>query len=391
MLIANGRLLAPEGVFEGKALLIRGGKIAAICDAADAPADDFVIDAKGQYVAPGLIDLHVHGAAGGDFCDGTYDEVCHIARFYARCGVTGLCATIASCPVPQLHQALAALREAMQRGTGGSAIIGAHLEGPFFNPARKGCHLGKYLRRPTSDQYQDILEQRDVVKHITLAPELDGALECIRRLAAAGIVVSGGHSNATAQTILDAIRAGMTHTTHLWSAMSGVTKDGPYRHAGIVETILLDDRLTTEIIADGHHLPAELMKLAFKCKGRDRLCLVSDAMRGTGMPAGGQYTFGGRDGQIAIMEPGVAVMPDRSGFASSTTPLNRIVATAIRMMGISLADAIHMASLTPARVLRIDATKGSLEAGKDADVVVFDDPAEVTCTIVAGQVAWERG
>lgn len=264
-----------------------------------------------------------------------------------------------------------------------------HLEGPYFAQAKRGCHLGRWVRDPAAQEYETVLKRYDFIGSMTLAPELPGALELVSALAEAGAVPSAGHSDATAPEVRKAVDRGLRHVTHLFSAMSTITKDGPYRIAGLLEATLLEEGLTTEVIADGRHAPAELVALAVKCKGPERLCLVTDAMRGAGMPDG-IYTFGGPQGLEAVVRDGVAVMPDNSGFASSTVRMKDLVRNMVNLVGVPLPDALRMASTTPASVAGVSDRKGTIEPGKDADLVLLDADLDVVMTVCRGRVTYQR-
>jgi len=219
---------------------------------------------------------------------------------------------------------------------------------------------------------------------MTIAPELDGAEGLIKALVKNNIVASIGHSEATYDQVLQAIDWGATHVTHMYCAMSTIVKDGPKRIMGIVESTLLLDELTTEVIADGKHLPPELIRMIIKAKGIDKVCAVTDAMRGAGMPSG-VYTFGPKDGQPAVVQDGMAVMPDRTGYASSVVRMNDLVRVLMGPVGLSLSDAVKMATIIPARIIGMEDRMGSLEAGKDANIVIADDKIDIYKTIVNGK------
>jgi N-acetylglucosamine-6-phosphate deacetylase len=224
---------------------------------------------------------------------------------------------------------------------------------------------------------------------MTIAPELPGALELIRKNKELGIVSSAGHTVARYEEMIAALEAGITHSTHIYCAMSSVEKRGARRFPGVTELSLTDERMTTELIADGKHVPDEMMKIACLCKGPEKLCLVTDAMRGAGMPAGDIYTFGGREGTPAKIDDDVAVMLDDSGFASSTAGMDRLVRTLVGRNIASLEDALTMASTTPAKVIGVADRKGSVEAGKDADITILDEDVKVRFTIVAGEAVFK--
>ncbi len=384
--IKNGRIMTPDGVIENGSILIQGGKIAAVERSGhlEFAEDAEIMDAAGKWVLPGFIDLHCHGAKGSDVMDATPSDIETIARYHAGGGTTAFLPTTASSSPEAILRALEAVREARYSTVEGAVVMGAHLEGPFFAHAKRGCHLPIYVRNPSPIEYDRILEYADDIISMTLAPELDGAEALIKALVDKGIVASIGHSEATYSQILEAIKWGASHVTHMYCAMSTIVKNGPARTMGMVETTLLMDDLTTEIIADGKHLPPELIRMVIKAKGLERVCVVTDAMRGAGMPPG-VYTFGPKNGQEAVVQDGMAVMPDRTGYASSVVRMNDLIKVLIGPVGLSLADAVRMATIIPAEIVGVADRMGSLEAGKDANIVITDDNIDICATIVEGK------
>lgn len=404
LLIVNGTVVSPGQEPARADVRIRAGRIASVIppladgDPYAAPSDlaiagqsgDVVlVDARDCFVAPGFIDVHVHGGAGQDFMDATPDALRLICRFHGAGGTTGLLATSAAASADELQAMMGSAADVQQESPGGAAILGVHLEGPYFAPTKHGCHLPGQVRPPDLQECIRLLDAYPgLVKWMTLAPELEGALPLIRELARRGAVASAGHTEATEPQIMAAIRAGLRHATHLYCAMSTITKDGPRRIPGLVETALARDELTTEVIADGHHLAPTLLRIAARAKGPERLLLVTDAMRGAGMPDG-TYTFGPKHGSEAIVSGGVARTPDNTGFASSTVRAHQLVRTMVEQADCSLVDAVTMASLAPARALGLDERKGYVRAGWDADLVVLDRWLNVRCTIVAGRIVFD--
>ncbi len=384
--IKNGKVMTPQGIIDNGSILVEGAKIKAVGKASEIEfaGEGDVIDAAGKWVLPGFIDIHCHGGMGCDTMDGTISDIETIAKYHAGGGTTAFLPTTASSSPEVILRALKAVSEARSKGVDGAAVIGAHLEGPFFAYPKRGCHLPKYVRNPRPMEYDRMLEYADDIVSMTLAPELDGAEALIEALVDNNIVVSIGHSDATYSQILQAIEWGASHVTHMYCAMSTIVKVGPARIIGVVETTLLMDELTTEVIADGKHLPPELVKMVLKAKGIDRVCATTDAMRGAGMPPG-IYTFGPKDGQEAVIQDGMAVMPDRTGYASSVVRMNDLIKVLTGPVGLSLADAVEMASMTPAKVIGVDKRMGSLEAGKDANIVIADANMDVHATIVEGK------
>jgi N-acetylglucosamine-6-phosphate deacetylase len=386
--IINGRIVTPYGIIENGAILIKGTKIDFVGDKSHSVTGN-VIDAGGKWILPGFIDIHCHGGMGCDVMDGTLSDVETIAKYHASGGTTAFLPTTASSTIESILQALEAIHQARIVGVNGAKVIGAHIEGPYFCYPKRGCHLPKFVRNPRPDEYDRILEYSDDIASMTLAPELDGSKELIKILVKNGIVASIGHSDATYSQVLDAIEWGATHVTHMYCAMSTIVKNGPARICGIVESTLLLDELTTEVISDGKHLPPELIKLVIKAKGIDKVCVITDAMRGAGMPSG-VYTFGPKDGQEALVQDNMAIMPDRTGYASSVVRTKDLVKTLVESVGLSLVDAVKMASIVPAKIVGVDDRMGSLEKGKDANIVIANDALEVHTTIVDGKIVMSK-
>jgi N-acetylglucosamine-6-phosphate deacetylase len=389
LLIADGEVLGADGRIRRASVLVDEGVIRDVGPSLPPPPGARVTSAAGLTVSPGFIDLHVHGGRGADFMDATPDAVSTITAFHAAGGTTAMLATTATSSFPELLAALDNLAAARSPAFAHCDILGVHLEGPYFAQAKRGCHLARWVRDPVPGEYGTLLGRYDFLGSMTLAPERPGALELVAALSEAGVLPAAGHSDASAEEVRLAMARGLRHVTHLFSAMASITKDGPYRRAGLLEAALLEDRLTTEVIADGRHAPAELLALAVKCKGWERLCLVTDAMRGAGMPDG-VYTFGGPHGQEAVVREGVAVMPDNSGFASSTVRMADVVRSMVRLVGVPLADALRMASTTPASVLGLAGHKGAIAPGQDADLVFLDGNLDVVMTICRGRVTHAR-
>jgi N-acetylglucosamine-6-phosphate deacetylase len=349
-----------------------------------------VRDLTGHIVAPGFVDIHVHGGDGADFMDGSLEAFATACAAHARGGTASLLPTTVATSVETTIKTLQLVEEAIGTRLPGAQVLGAHVEGPWFAAARKGAHDEVWA--PRQEELEVLLAWSRVIKRLTLAPELPGALEAIRALSRAGIVPCAGHTDAIYQEMMDAIEAGLSHVTHLWNQTSIVTKVGPYRRGGCTETALLEDDLTVELIADGHHVPAELMRLALKCKGVAKVCVVSDAMRGAGKPEGTQWPVGPQDSRvIGIIRDGVAVLPDNSAFASSVSTMDRMVRNARDLIRLSLPDAVRVATLTPAQIIGVADRKGSLAPGRDADIVILDQDLGVVETIALGETVFSRG
>jgi len=394
--ILNGKVITPSRIIENGGLRMAGDEITHVFSG-KGPMDDYdeagaaVIDAKGNYVCPGFIDLHLHGGGGADFMDGTVEAKDTVCKAHAKGGSTSILATTLTSSDADLRSALEAFRKAEERHypLPGSRPFGIHMEGPYFCDAQRGAQDPRYLKNPSPDHYEPLLEEYPEILRVSAAPELPGALELGRRLCIRGILASAGHTDATFEQIEEALDAGYTHMTHLYSGMSGVRRIMARRVAGAVEAGLLLDSLTVEIIADGVHLPPSLLRLIYKCKGPSKIALVTDALRAAGMPEG-EYKLGSsEDGQKVIVDEGVAWLPDRTAFAGSVALANRLVRNMVELAGAPLKEAIEMMSLTPARIIGMDSVAGSLDPGKRADVVILDDRLDVRMTIVAGATVYE--
>ncbi len=367
--IVNGRIVLPDAVVENRALVVQGQKITGVAPVDNLPPDAEIVDAGGRYVAPGLIDIHIHGALGHTFNEPTAGAFATITETLARRGVTSLLATTSTAPIEDLVRSLEFCRGWMSAGRPGAQVLGMHIEGPYFCPEQSGAQDPKHLRTPDDGSPDVLLAYADVIKILTFAPELPGALPLTRRLAALGITPAAGHSCATDADFLAAREAGLRHVIHIWSGQSTTRREGPWRKPGLLEATLTYDGFTAEMIADNKHLPATLMKLAYKCLGPDRLCIVSDATSGAGLPQGARFRMGHMEYEVW---DGVGMMLDRSAFAGSATLLNQMLSVLTGVVGIPVPEAVRMASLTPARIIGIDRQKGSLEPGKDADIAVFN-------------------
>lgn len=387
MIIKNGNIICENQIKYGEDLHISGSLIV------EDKSDGEIIDATGLYVCPGFVDIHTHGGFGGDFMDATDEAFEKALRFHGENGTTSILATSVTAPVDQIIRMLEMVRKYKAVSDLPCRVLGAHIEGPYLSYKNKGAQHEKYLRNPEKDSYDFIIENQDVVKTVTIAPELDGAAKMTADLKRAGIKVHGGHDDGEKDTILPAIENGLSHCTHLWCAMSTVAIRDGVRNVGLVELGLIDDRLTVEVIADNHHITPEMIKLIYKCKGADKMCIVSDSLRAGGMPENDTlYTLGRLEDENAqkfIVYDGVARLPDKSRMAGSIQPLSKMVKNLVFDAGIPLADAIKMASFTPAKIIGVHNTIGSLDIGKRADVVLLDDQLNVKMTIKEGKVIYD--
>ena len=378
--LVNGRVVLPDRVETGRALVIEGGRIAGLADLADLGSDVERIDVGGDWITPGLLDIHTHGALRHTFNEPDPAAWAAITRENLRRGTTSLLATFA--PTPDLEAGLAFCRQWMQERHDGARVLGAYLESPYINVLQKGALDASCVRPADDGTAGALLQYADILRVFMLAPELPGALDLVKAINDAGIVPSAGHTMAHDSHVLAAMRAGLRHVTHLWSAMSTVVREGPWRKPGVIEAALAFDGLTAEMIADNRHLPETLMRLAYKCLGPDRLCVVSDALSGAGLPEGSVYTMGGMSYDV---RDGVGMMLDRSSFAGSTTLLPQMLPVLLNVVGIPVMEAVRMVTLTPARIIGVAAEIGSLEPGKRADLVVFDEAFVAQRVMLAGE------
>jgi N-acetylglucosamine-6-phosphate deacetylase len=379
--LVSGRIILPDRIVDGKALVVEGGKIKAVSEAGRLPDGIERIDVGGRWVAPGLIDMHTHGALGHTFNEPDEAAFTAILQENLRRGVTGLLATVGAAPLDELERIFDFVRVWMATPQSGTPLLGAHLESPYISPAQCGALDSDSLRLPGDGSIERLLKYADVLRILVLAPELPGAPELAGRLAAHGIIPAAGHSMAKESDVQAAMQHGLRHVTHLFSAMSTTVREGPWRKPGLLETALVYDSLTVEMIADNRHLPPTLMKLAYRCIGPDRLCVVSDALSGAGLPEGARFRMGAMEYEVI---DGVGMMFDRSAFAGSATLLNQMIPILTDVVGVPLPEALRMTSLNPARVLGLDASKGSLEPGKDADIAVFDADFSAAMVFVGG-------
>lgn len=383
--LANVRLAPDQGPVD---LHLADGRIRASRPAGSpVPAGTRKIDGRGYVAVPGFIDLHVHGAVGFDFMDATEEAYRRAGEYHAAGGTTAYLPTTATESPEAILACIDQAARCRDQKIGGVDILGVHVEGPYMAPKKHGCHDPGFVRPPSAAENRAYLDRASIIKRITLAPEVPGVMEFIRDLSRAGVIASGGHSEATLDETLRAVDQGMTMITHLYSAMSTIVKQGPFRVPGMLEATLLDDRLATELIADLKHVSPDLLRLAMKSKAERTICFVTDAMRGAGMPDG-TYTFGSARGTRAVVEHGVARNLDNTGFASSTVRMIDLVRNGVEAAGLDLAAAVRRASLIPALIAGVADRKGSLEPGKDADIVLLETRPrlEVRMTLGRGEI-----
>lgn len=349
-----------------------------------------VINAQGHYLSPGFIDIHSHGGGNSDFLDGTTEAFLTAAALHAQYGTTTIIPTATSGDWASTLAMLAAYEAAQARNQGGADMPGLHFEGPYFAMSQRGAQDPRYLRNPRPEEYRPVLDACPRLMRWSCAPELPGALDMGRELTRRGVLAAIGHSNADYDMCAAAFSAGYTHVTHLYSGMSTVHRKNLFRHGGVVEAAYLMDDMTVEIIADGKHLPAELLRLIYKIKGPERIALITDSMRGAGMPDGPTMLGHREQGQPCIIDDGVAKLPDLSAFAGSVATFDRLVRNMVNLAQVPLTKAVQMATRTPAAIMKLH-DRGQLKKGLRADIAIFDKDIRMQQVIVGGRTVYRRG
>ena len=388
--IYNGKIITPYKIIKGGTVLITGDTITAVSENKIKVEDAIEIDAHGKYISAGFIDIHVHGGGGYDFMDSNETAFLKIAETHAQYGTTAMLPTTLTSSKEDILQTLNVYENANRNNIKGAQFLGMHLEGPYLAMSQRGAQDPRYIRDPDPEEYKDILSRFSCVKRWSAAPELKGAIEFGRYLLSKNVLAAVAHTDAIYEEVLEAFENGYTLVTHLYSAMSGVTRRNAFRYAGVIESAYIIDEMDVEIIADGIHLPPPLLKLVYKIKGADRTALITDAMRAAGMPPGESILGSLHNGLKVIVEDDVAKLPDRSSFAGSVATADRLVRTMVSMADVPLIDAVKMITSTPARILEVSDKKGSLVAGKDADIVIFDPNINIQMTIIKGRIAYKK-
>ena len=377
MIFSNARLIFSDGIRDGLELVVEEGKITAAREPTGARGRD-VINLGGNYLAPGFVDLHVHGALGRDTMEASEEAFRAVCNFHASGGTTSLLLTTATAPIDNLIGALNAIRTCRSSI---KQIAGVHVEGPFISKAKCGAQCAELIQDPLPAAVQQLLEHADMIKRVTIAPELPGALEAIEIFYERGISVSGGHSDAWDKDARSAFERGMRSVTHTFNCMSSARRRGVYRVGGLLEFALGEPQISCELIADGHHVSATLMKMLYRAKGAGGICLVTDATAGAGLPDGSRFSLFGRD---CIVERSVCLLADRSALAGSASRMIDLVRTMVHDVDLPLHEAIAMATKNPARAIGLK-PKGRLSVGADADLVILSPNLEVSQTFVGGE------
>lgn len=376
----NAKIILPDCIREGS-VAIKDGKITQLQfgKGCSIPADT-TVNCRGMYLSPGFIDIHNHGAGGYDFMD-SEEAVYGACRVHMLHGTTTILPTTITGSKENLLEFVDMFNQVDLEKPGCPHIHGLHLEGPYFAPSQAGAQNPKYLRNPEPEEYNAVLNRTDRIKRWSFAVELPGSDTFLDALHLHGVLTSLAHSDADYAQISHAHDLGLKCLTHFYSCMTTVRRRNAYRIAGAIEAGYLLDELYVEAIADGSHLPAELLKLIYKVKGPNRICLVTDSISAAGLPDG-EYILGGLP---CIKEDGVAKLPDRSAFAGSVATTDMLARTFRKLTGAPLPDVVRMLSLTPAELLGISKKTGSIAVGKDADLLVFDEDIQIQYISVGGR------
>ena len=378
--IIDAKVVLPCGILEGGVVRFSDGIIDYVgCDAIEGVE---TLSANGKYLLPGFIDIHCHGGAGYDFMDATPAQMLEISKFHLSHGTTTLVATTMTDCDEAIFAALDRFAEIPENER--LTLHGVHLEGPWLSPAQCGAQDVSKMSKPSADNLKKIIIKYPFIERVSVAPEVEGGLDVGRAGRELGLVMSVAHTDADYDMATLAADNGYSLMTHHYSGMKGVVRVNAYRVAGCIEAGLVDDRFTCEVIADGCHLPEGLLKLIYKCKGADRICLVTDAMRGAGLPDGEETMLGRmRDGVPCVIEGGVAKLPDRQSFAGSVATTDRLFRTMHTLGGVDIVNVSKMLSETPARVMGYT-DRGRIEVGKRADLLMVDENIKINKIFLKG-------
>ena len=384
-LFINAKIILFDRIIENGALRVSDGKIKDIYEGEyETNAYDEIVDVGGLYLSPGFIDIHVHGGGGGYFSSANSEEIDAAAKMHLSHGTTAMTYCIATMPPDLLVKALDGIREYIAEDRVRPDFLGVDLEGPYLSPSCCGAMPPGYVRNPDPEEYKRLFDTYPEIVRMAFAPELDGADKLADELVKRGIIGSIGHSDAYYDDVMEVFDKGIRCVTHLYSLTSTVRRKNAYRYAGTLEAAYLHDDMWVEVIADGCHLPEALLKLIYKLKGPDKVILITDATSAGGVESNDKpyYTW---LGDPIIVEGGVAMMPTRDAFAGSIATMDRVVRTMLRLGGASLVHSVRMATANPARHLGVFGHKGSIELGKDADLLIFDGDVRIKSVFVGGK------
>lgn len=376
--IINGHILTPGGWLKDGSILLCDDRIVEVTNSDLAVIGAKVVDARGMYIVPGFVAMNIHGAAGHDFKEGTEEAFRKAVAAHQRYGATTIFPTISSSPFTTIRQCAEVCERLMTEP--GSPILGLHIEGPYLNPKMAGAMFSDVVKNPDPEEYRSLIEETKCVRRWDASPELPGAMAFARYLKEKGILVSITHTEAEFDLIREAYNTGFSHVAHFYNAMPGFHKRREYKYEGTVESVYLMDGMTVEVIADGRHLPSTILRLIYKLKGVECTCLVTDAL-----------AYAANDGKQPddsriVIDNGVCKLADHSALVGSIATSDQLIRTMVEKAKLPLEDAIRMASETPARLMGVYDRVGSLQKGKDADVLIIDRKLNVRQVWCKGQV-----
>ena len=380
--IRNGKFILGDKILDTVSLYFEDDKIIDVTN--DVLPCDNIIDAGGNYVSAGFIDMHTHGGGGFDFMDGGEEPIINACNMHLQHGTTSVLPTSLACSAETLKHFIKDVKSVMDNKKTNSRILGVHLEGPYFSLQQSGAQNPDYIKAPQESEYCEIIDMAgNMIKKWSFAPELQGSEDFCKTLIENNIVPSIGHSNGEYEDVLKVYNLGCRTVTHFYSGMSSIVRKDGFRHLGVIETTYLLDNMSAEIIADGMHLPPELLRLIVKNMGTDNLYLVTDSMRGAGCEEG--LSFLGRKEECTpcIIENGIAKTLDKKSFAGSVATADRLVRTMVKAANVQLCDAVKMITVNPSKLLKCDDI-GVLEKGRKADIVVFDEDITIKKVIANG-------
>ncbi len=374
--IVNGRILTPKGWLEGGSVIIEDNKIKAVSNIDLHIVDAEIIDAKGCYVVPGGIDLHTHGGGGRDFIEGSEDAFRAAVNAHMKHGTTTIYPTLSSSTIPSIEAACQVCQKLMAEEN--SPVLGLHIEGSYINPKQAGAQNPVLIKAPLPDEYETLLNKYSCIKRWDVAPELQGSVEFITECRKHGVLTALTCTRATYEDVVAAHDAGLSHAAHFYNAMPVVYKEHEFKVPGTVESVYALQDMTVEVIADGIHVPPVMLNVVYQIKGVEKTALITDSL-----------AYAASEGNVSsepsvILEDGVCKLADHSALAGSIATMDVLIRTCIHKAEIPMVDVFRMVSETPAKIMGIFDRKGSIEEGKDADIMMFDDDIDLTYVMQMG-------
>lgn len=374
--IVNGHILTPKGWLEGGSVIIEDNKIKAVSNIDLHIVDAEIIDAKGCYVVPGGIDLHTHGGGGRDFIEGSEDAFRAAVNAHMKHGTTTIYPTLSSSTIPSIEAACQVCQKLMAEEN--SPVLGLHIEGSYINPKQAGAQNPVLIKAPLADEYETLLNKYSCIKRWDVAPELQGSVEFITECRKHGVLTALTCTRATYEDVVAAHDAGLSHAAHFYNAMPVVYKEHEFKVPGTVESVYALQDMTVEVIADGIHVPPVMLNVVYQIKGVEKTALITDSL-----------AYAASEGNVSsepsvILEDGVCKLADHSALAGSIATMDVLIRTCIHKAEIPMVDVFRMVSETPAKIMGIFDRKGSIEEGKDADIMMFDDDIDLTYVMQMG-------